>query len=183
MKQNLLKRVALLALCMCLVGVFVSLTPAKAAHAASAKAASSCSDDVMLPNNNDQFFAADQNNMPIMQATSCAGTSFALIYQTDGNLVLYAHYSVFDMGTPIWATGTDRSISPPQVNPGYVVFQGDGNFVLYNDIYFFTDSYHADWASNTSNRGATQLRLQADGNLVIYRNSTALWATNTCCWA
>jgi hypothetical protein len=70
------------------------------------------------------------------------------------------------------------------VTPGYVVFQSDGNLVIYNTIYFFTYSYEADWSTGTAGKGATSLRLQADGNLVIYKNgnynsSNALWASNT----
>jgi hypothetical protein len=35
------------------------------------------------------------------------------------------------------------------------------------------------WESNTGGTGANKVAMQADGNLVIYRESQPLWATNT----
>ena len=53
--------------------------------------------------------------------------------------------------------------------------QSDGNFVTYDK------AGNVVWASNTSyGTGPTySLALQTDGNLVIYRNGEAIWATNT----
>jgi hypothetical protein len=53
-----------------------------------------------------------------------------------------------------------------------LVFQGDGNFVLY-------DGAKAKWATYTATTKGT-LRLQTDGNIVIYDgNSKVLWASKT----
>lgn len=57
--------------------------------------------------------------------------SLRLLYQQDGNLVLYR------AGVPVWATGT-------QGRPGFVAMQGDGNLVVYN-----SDGKPV-WASGTS---------------------------------
>ena len=51
-------------------------------------------------------------------------------------------------------------------------FQRDGNLVLTNQ------SGQVLWATGTEGRGEI-LRLQPDGNLVIYGGGRALWATNT----
>lgn len=106
----------------------------------------------------------------------------------DGNLVLYTA-----AGAPVWASNT--------FNPGAsskVVLQADGNLVIYtNNV--------ASWSSNTVTYDQTgtvntnitseqvifpgqslftpdrfyELRLQADGNLVIYTPNRAIWATGT----
>jgi hypothetical protein len=59
-----------------------------------------------------------------------------------------------------------------------VVWQSDGNLVWYA-----VWDGHVLWASNTctsctwtSKRGANRLSFQIDGNIVVYANSTALWA-------
>ena len=56
--------------------------------------------------------------------------------------------------------------------------QTDGNLVLYDT------SNQARWASGTSNNPGAYLKMQDDGNVVIYRAgpstaNNALWATNT----
>lgn len=54
-----------------------------------------------------------------------------------------------------------------------LVFQQDGNFVLYSP------NGTALWASGTANKGKTMVQ-QADGNVVIYGATGApLWATGT----
>ena len=88
---------------------------------------------------------------------------FKLILQQDGNLVLYqGSYAV-------WNTATHYK--------GVVrcAMQTDGNLVLYDYI------NRPKWASNTSGRSGTWLNVQNDGNLVLYRNNIAQWASNTCC--
>lgn len=90
---------------------------------------------------------------------------FLLIYQTDGNLVLYQGGV-----TPIWSI--QRQVS----SPGYAVMQSDGNLVTYNSTGL---PY---WASNTYGSSGASLFVQSDGNVVIYKtNWVPIWATNTCC--
>src|SRR5262249_50424351 len=96
------------------------------------------------------------------QFRQSADGRFVLVYQGDGNLVLYQG------SNPLWWTSTN---SP---NPGFAVMQGDGNFVVY-------DSTGPVWWSGTGTPGAF-LVVQDDGNTVIYSpGSSPLWATNTCC--
>ncbi|TAH35874.1 hypothetical protein EYC59_01585 [Candidatus Saccharibacteria bacterium] len=52
------------------------------------------------------------------------------------------------------------------------IFQGDGNFVVYN-------GNTPVFASNTRDKNATRLTFQSDGNLVIYSGYTPLWHTYT----
>ena len=88
---------------------------------------------------------------------------FELIYQTDGNLVLY------QQGVPIWNTQTITSA-------GYAGMQTDGNFVIY------WPSWVPYWATNTYGNPGSHLVVQNDGNVVIYRsNGTPMWWTGTCC--
>jgi len=112
--------------------------------------------------------SAPQNSGPIMnpgdfllpgQSRQSADGRFRLIYQTDGNLVLYYGW------IPLWWTRTQSA------NPGMAVMQTDGNFVVY-------DSTGPVWWSRTWAAGAC-LVVQDDGNTVIYTGSSPLWATNT----
>jgi hypothetical protein len=57
--------------------------------------------------------------------------------------------------------------------------QGDGNFVLYKNLPSGTPAI---WASNTHGKGTGPyvLKMQEDGNLVIYDSTgAATWASNT----
>ena len=110
-------------------------------------------------------------------------------YQTDGNLVVYA-----SDGRPLWWSGM-RSGS------NQLVLQNDGHLVNYNPWHnplwytgvHFTDSdvYAGASVINSGGRlmqnqyirsgdGRYSLRMQADGNLVVYGpGSHALWNTRT----
>lgn len=88
---------------------------------------------------------------------------FRLIYQLDGNLVLYDRDWI-----ALWASGTDGT------DPGRVIMQDDGNCVVYDR------SGVARWASNTDGRLGARLVMQDDGNLVIYSaGDVPIWASNT----
>src|SRR5262249_28728428 len=89
---------------------------------------------------------------------------FWLVYQGDGNLVLYQG------SNPLWATATYGT------TPGFAAMQTDGNFVVYDS------TGAAVWASGTWGHPRAFLVVQGDGNTVIYStDSSPLWATNTCC--
>jgi Ricin-type beta-trefoil lectin domain-like len=97
------------------------------------------------------------------QFRQSADGRFRLIYQGDGNLVLYQGSS------PLWASWTFST------NPGMAVMQVDGNFVVY-------DSTGPVFSAGTDGHPGAYLAVQSDGNTVIYSPFTsALWATNTCC--
>jgi hypothetical protein len=84
---------------------------------------------------------------------------YKLIYQTDGNLVLYRA-----SGEALWANGR---FTPS----GLVKMQVDGNLVSYDA------ANKALWATSTHSRGA-YLAVQDDGNVVVYSADSckALWA-------
>jgi hypothetical protein len=74
-----------------------------------------------------------------------------LVYQTDGNLVLYD-----TARNPLWSSGTAGT------SPGRVVMQDDGNLVIYDA------SGAPVWASNTPGNAAARAVVQDDGNVVVY---------------
>jgi hypothetical protein len=94
------------------------------------------------------------------QSLTSGNARFRLIYQSDGNLVLY------DDGdrTAPWASATGGT------SAGYASMQGDGNFVIY-------DAQGVGiWASGTAGNANARLILQNDGNPVIYAaNNQPLW--------
>ncbi|MEU7799048.1 trypsin-like serine protease [Micromonospora arborensis] len=116
-----------------------------------------------------QRIAETQSSMPSGECWNCsrsrslasANDHFSLLLQADGNLVLYVG------GLPIWATGT--------TNGARLANQSDGNVVLYG-----ADGT-AVWSTGTFGNGPSTLRLQNDGNLVLYRNSdlAPVWSSGT----
>lgn len=99
-------------------------------------------------------------------ATLLSNELVSLVFQGDGNLVLYKQTG--GGATPLWASNTvGRGGSK-------VTFQGDGNLVMY------TSGGAPVWASNTNGQGVKTLALQSDCNLVLYDDAGhAKWATNT----
>ncbi|MDO8793022.1 MAG: matrixin family metalloprotease [Vicinamibacterales bacterium] len=76
---------------------------------------------------------------------------YRLIYQGDGNLVLYNTTT----NTAVWFTGTTGT-------PGQAILQTDGNFVVYNS------ASSALWFTQTAGNTGTFLAVQSDGNVVLY---------------
>lgn len=100
---------------------------------------------------------------------------YALVQQTDGNLVLYKNTSPSSR-TALWAAGTTGA-----QHGAMSIFQGDGNLVVYDSSVFKSQSkLHAVWASNTDGNPGSHLDVQNDGNVVIYApDGRVVWATNT----
>ena len=94
------------------------------------------------------------------QTLTSASKQFRLMYQPDGNLVLFddvAHAAV-------WSSGTG-GLAPQQA-----LMQVDGNFIIYDN------SGGADFMTNTGGNGGARLVLQNDGNLVVFGgDGTPLW--------
>lgn len=97
--------------------------------------------------------------LPDQPLTSANGR-YRLLYQTDGNLVLYDDAG----GTTPWTAGTAGT------GAGQAVMQGDGNFVVYDA------QGSAVWFTGTGGNPNARLVLQDDGNIVVYSSSNrALW--------
>jgi hypothetical protein len=99
------------------------------------------------------------------QTLQSPGGQFNLVFQSDGNLVLYD-----PLWKPLWASNT--------ANEGAfrAWMQTDGNFVIYNH------AWRPLWATSWLIRQATVpnsvLQLQSDANLVLYApDGRAIWAT------
>jgi CSLREA domain-containing protein len=87
--------------------------------------------------------------------------AYQLLYQADGNLVLYRAD-----GVALWGSGTAGQ------TPGQVVMQTDGNLVIYGA------GGAPQFATGTAGNPNAVLVLQNDGNLVIY-GSVPVFATHT----
>jgi hypothetical protein len=88
--------------------------------------------------------------------------SIRLLYQQDGNLVIYDVTT--DPWTPLWATGTTND------SLGYVIMQDDGNLVLYDE----NDSPL--WATGTDGNSGAYMVLTDTGDLLVLRSDGfALW--------
>jgi hypothetical protein len=123
-------------------------------------------------------------------ATSTVGSgAVRAVMQTDGNFVLYTASN-----QPVWSSNTEG-------NPGsYFFVDGSG----WGGVWIY--KVEATWASNTSDgqnppndaptifqqgqqlpmgqdyyqaNGEFDFRFQTDGNLVLYKNGAAIWASNT----
>lgn len=96
------------------------------------------------------------------QSLDTANRRLHLVFQPDGNLVLYSPTRA------LWSTGTDGR------QAAFLALQADGNLVLYDR------NSSPIWNSGTSGRSNLQLVLQEDGNLVLYNNQfVPIWNTGT----
>jgi hypothetical protein len=101
--------------------------------------------------------------LTVNQTLVSANRRYRLLYQSDGNLVLYDDVA----RTAPWATNSGGA------SVGYLELQGDGNLVLY-------DAQRAvQFATNSPGFPNARLLLQDDGNLVLYGASNqVIWDRN-----
>jgi hypothetical protein len=103
-----------------------------------------------------------EQSLGLGESITSADGRFRLLYQEDGNLVLYDPNS-----SPIWASHTDGTC------PNAAGMQTDGNFVVYDC------NWTPVWASNTGSSGSW-LMVQSDGDVAMYNTAGALvWHTGT----
>jgi hypothetical protein len=86
------------------------------------------------------------------QSLSSPDGRFLLVYQGDGNLVLYDDA----LKSPVWWSGTNGRTA------GAVGMQADGNLVIYDA------AVTPLWMTGTAANASARLVLQSDGNLVVY---------------
>lgn len=103
------------------------------------------------------------SRLTLSQTLVSTNRQYRLLYQADGNLVLYDDVN----RTAPWATNTGGT------SAGRAELQSDGNFVLYdgqNVVRF---------ASNTPGNPNSRLVVQNDGNIVLYAsNGQPVWDRN-----
>ena len=100
----------------------------------------------------------------LYRSIESANGLYTLVYQDDGNLVLYPNGST----NALWASGTQGT------SQGSAIMQTDGNLVVYDQ------SGSPVFATNTEGNPGSSLVLENDGNVVIYApDETVLWETNT----
>ncbi|QBA19950.1 hypothetical protein EU348_01720 [Chryseobacterium indologenes] len=86
--------------------------------------------------------------------------NYYLIFQTDGNLVMYSDGTNKD----IWSSATAGSGRT-------AIFQEDGNLVVYDS------SHKPVYSTGISSSNIERLSVQNDGNIVIYNNNgSVVWA-------
>lgn len=92
------------------------------------------------------------------------GRDVSFNMQDDCNLVVYWH------AIPQWASQTKDKGQGCHLN-----MQADGNLVIYDN------QANPIWSSETQNEGSPPYKciLQLDGNVVVYANGVATWATKT----
>lgn len=99
--------------------------------------------------------------LTVGQKLVSANKQYSLLFQKDGNLVLYkgAH--------PYWTTNTGgRGGTHAEMQP-------DGNFVLY------TAANVPVWDTHSYGHGGAYLAMQDDGNLVVQYGTNAVWSSET----
>lgn len=76
----------------------------------------------------------------------------------------------------------DRLASGATLTPGQNIISSDGNSVLHlsfgGSLEIWTN-YVKRWSTNTDGSGADRLVNQTDGNIVLYKGNTPVWASNT----
>jgi hypothetical protein len=150
-----------LSLSMLGVSAAVSSKPASAAYPGQAWC-----DKVEVSSNQDRNFYRGQ-------LVNFACNDKAVVFQTDGNLVVYRYNWGASKWEPKWATGTWDGESPDMRAARFSV-QADGNMVLYNY------QNKAIWATMTNGNRGAQFAMQNDGNLVVYTSDgRPIWATMT----
>jgi hypothetical protein len=96
------------------------------------------------------------------QSVYSANGSYRVVYQQDGNLVLYQG------GTAKWASGTAGT------SPGFTVMQDDGNLVIYDG------SGNPVWQSYTSGNSGAYMAVTNGGSVMILSTSTeSVWWSGT----
>jgi hypothetical protein len=91
---------------------------------------------------------------------------YRLIYQSDGNLVIYSAD-----WRPVWSSGTSGT------SPGFAYMQTDGNFVVYDA------ETKARWHTYTFGNPGAYLSMQNNASAVVYRaDGVRLWSTPVPSW-
>ncbi|MBF0110770.1 MAG: hypothetical protein HQL76_16510 [Magnetococcales bacterium] len=100
------------------------------------------------------------------QALVSANERYILIFQNDGNLVLYDR----TLKRPIWNSNTANK------GGNYLIMQTDGNLVIRKAL---SHSVPLVWETNTDGRTGSFLLLPPDGNLTVLQGTAMRWESKT----
>lgn len=104
--------------------------------------------------------------------TQQTNSSYTLVMQNDGNLVIYKTPNGTTTTSPIWSTGTQGKGTAPY----RCLMQADNNIVVYDNV------NNLIWQSSTRGKGNgyCTMIMQSDGNFVLYDSqNNSVWSTNT----
>lgn len=125
---------------------------------------------------------AGQRNEQVVWTTNTAGNPGAWIEMTQGgNVILHAP----DSGATIWQTNSGQAGSRFVIQPdGNVVVRSAADAPVWASYSFWNalgsnQELRPDHYLSASNVGNITLHMQSDGNLVLYKNGPAVWASNT----
>jgi hypothetical protein len=121
-----------------------------------------------MPTYKDQLLPNE--SLSLNESLESPNSLYSLLYQDDGNLVLYRNKPGSASRQALWASNTSGQPA------GVCIMQEDGNLVVYTPFGIPI------WASATNGSSNINSRLivQDDGNVVIYNQSgNPIWATNT----
>jgi hypothetical protein len=121
-----------------------------------------------------QVLLGDNTVYTAAQNTSWKGPKTTLVFQTDGNLVVYRNSD----GAPLWGSGTNGHPDAA------LVMQKDGNLVIYDGVPSIATndwvSGNGLWNANTSGKTKADVVIQTDGNIVMYAPGVGpVWSTST----
>jgi hypothetical protein len=109
---------------------------------------------------------APDTRLNVGDTVTSSDGSLTLVYQSDGNLVLYQNGG----GAPPWASCTAGH------SPGFVAMQGDGNFVVYD-----ADG-HSPFSTRTDRHPGATLTVGREGRAeVVGSGGETLWRSDTYC--
>lgn len=110
-------------------------------------------------------FLAGGQQLSLGQSIISQNGFFAMVFQTDGNLVVQK--TALGWTKPVWNSGTHNK------GATHCAMQVDGNLVVYagkNPL----------WSCKTDKHPGSKVAMQNDGNLVVYApGGAALWASHT----
>ncbi|NUP47123.1 MAG: hypothetical protein HOW97_07385, partial [Catenulispora sp.] len=131
-------------------------------------------DGTVKPLSGAQILPGDDTIHLASQNTTWQGPKTRLVFQTDGNLVVYRTSD----NVPVWNSAT---AGHPDAA---LVVQKDGNMVIYDGVPTVAGNGwvtgNGIWRTSTSGKGIVKLVVQTDGNVVLYSvGSGAIWSSAT----
>ena len=158
--------------------------------AVSANTALTVSDTLRSPNGNYRFVVQSDGNAVVYSGNTAiwdtntvgSGSANTLTAQSDGNVVLRTSSGAVAWQSQTYGHGTGSQLALG--NDGNLVFTGTNGVALWasiNPTGYLTpgQSITAGQVVRSDYQSGYYLTMQQDGNLVLMRNQTAVWSTQT----